>query len=737
MNAKRTRYTAGFPTGALVPGASLARYERFDTTTQQILDLQKSIQSTNDTIAVLQDELSNIKTDIVIRTEKVVDSPNLIANGDCSQWTFHKPIVGNALPNNSTYRKGWIIQNRTVPIMDRWYHTCCLNSLGLGPNFSMSADQVTITRDPLLGNAQPLTAKYGLEMHWTGTTTTPSIEAATNSSVVYGICGIQHRIPDVTQFQNGDFTLSFWIKSTHAFPLAVVVHRQYNEARPAVSGTGQALAASLRPPGLEYIGCQVVNSGLVWQQVSVTFTFDSLKPSSTYPIAPFYNGLLIQICPYYYVSYVTDAGTTNTFAPAGTAFHNTPIDCDFTITEIQLLKGSTAVTQFFSRLDESTATTPYIQRIAATTDASISGAENMGYGSISHTTMNLDGDGVDWPTQRFTLPLSTPLIQKPNMVAYLVNGSTLGAIMMNKRRAEQPDHSIVWDSDALRNTGDDSLTIFNVDGKSPNMACRFGSANFTGLNILQDQCQHLVDENVTIMTGAKPLPLDSGSPSPQGSIGVGTLTFPTAFPTGTNPTVFVSPYTSDTTYFYSCKITDTSPTGFNYNWWRRDTTTSSIQNNGPLSMFWIAFADVAEGAARSVAITQGNWPTNPSGHTVVNFTNQQATYTGNGTTGDSYATGNITQIRRLTFNNMITTPYQLGVNVSTPPPPAIVDSYHGHVKANTRVESATLQLDQSAAFVVMFNEFDIGRVNVDDFFNAYDFNYQGIYTIPYYPNPPN
>jgi hypothetical protein len=736
MNAKRTRYTAGFPTGALVPGSSLARYERYDNTTQQILDLQKTIQATNDTVAALQDQLLNMKTDIVVRAQVATDSPNLIANGDCSQWSLHKPIVGLARPNVMT--RGWMIQNRTIPIMDRWYHIASLKPLSLGNDFTMTANQVAITTDPALGSNQPTTAKYGLEMNWSGTTT-GAMDIASPTKVVYGVCGIQHRIPDVTQFQNNQFTLSFWIKSTHAFPVAVVVHRQYNEARPIPGGaTGQTFADNLRPRGLEYIGSQVMNSGLTWQQFSTTFTFGALN--SSLPIAPNYNGLLIQICPFYYSSYVTDLGETRTFAPAGTEFHSATIDCDFTITEIQLLPGTTTPAQFYSRIDESAATKPYIQAISPATDPSLSSAENMEYGSIARTTSNLDADGINWPIQRFILPFKTPMIQKPGMVLFTTNGNTLGTILMNRRRMESATNVVTWDADTLTNAGDNSLCIFNQDAKATaNMVSHYGACNFTGLNVIQDQCKYLVDENVTIMTGAKPLPVDSGSPAPQGSIGIGTLTFPTAFPAGTNPTVFVSPYTSDTSYFYSCKITDTSNTGFNYNWWRRDTATSAIQNNGPLSMFWIAFADVAEGSARSVAITQGNWPSTPSGHTVVNFTNQQLTYTGNALTGTSYVTGNITQVRRLTYNNLITTTYQLGIDIATPPPAAVVDSYHGHTTSTTRVEHATLQLDPTAkaTLVAIVNEFDFGRPNLDDWFTSYDYSAQSIYTVPYYPNPTN
>ena len=154
-------YIGGIPSSIVSADGGRERLQAYDNiydtnsaTQQQLITLQNQVLDLRRQILQLQ---------YAKASQTVSDSPNWIANGDCSQFTLPQPVVGTCNAGANNY--GFILNGRAIPIMDRWYHV--MEGAGLNAsNVRMEAKQVNltsyITGSPPFGTYPSSTAKVCL-----------------------------------------------------------------------------------------------------------------------------------------------------------------------------------------------------------------------------------------------------------------------------------------------------------------------------------------------------------------------------------------------------------------------------------------------------------------------------------------------------------------------------------------------------------------------------------------------
>lgn len=325
----------GIPSSIIAYSGDRARYQTYDgiydittTTSQQIQTLQNQI-------VALQTSVKSLQQSTV--SQIIGSNPNLLANGNCEQFTLNQPIIGTCKAglNNEDF----VIQGKCIPIFDRWYHVAELS--GVNPtNFKMSCSQIDLAGEIPGGaayDAAPRICKKGIYIGWSATTGnvtfTPEHTKAVGLQITskFGaLLGIQHLVPDVTLTVGKTYSLGFWVKTSYTGAGFIRVLRQYSTNKGGGNGlTGNALERV-------YLGNFNFNAG--WNYVSQTFTTNSsLNGNSISGI----NGLVVQIGPFHY----TWASSSN-YTITGTIFSGAA-GYGWVLTEMQLRQDTIAAKNNF------------------------------------------------------------------------------------------------------------------------------------------------------------------------------------------------------------------------------------------------------------------------------------------------------------------------------------------------------------------------------------------------------
>ena len=350
-----TRYFGGIPSSIISYSSDRGRYQAYDgiydittTTSQQLINLQDQLSAAQKQIYELQNRKISLQ---------FLKHPNLLVNGDCSQFTLLQPIYGtvNAGANNA----GFQLQGRAVPIMDRWYHVAEL--AGANPqNVRFECSQVLLSGyiNPLTAlESRPSTSTYGMKCVWknaSGTTInmfdwehfkSPSSRLSSKSGAMLAL---QHMIPDVTLTVNQSYTMGFWLYTNYTSKGMIRILRQYNS-----TGGGANMNTG---SSLEHIYIKSFNFGSGWNYITAAFTTSTLNTNTVSGL----NGLVVQIGPFYYTWKDVSGNTVNELygdAPVGSQN-----SYEWILTEIQLRSDSTIAgkTNFIVNPKEYEDTLPYI-----------------------------------------------------------------------------------------------------------------------------------------------------------------------------------------------------------------------------------------------------------------------------------------------------------------------------------------------------------------------------------------
>jgi hypothetical protein len=475
-----TRYFGGIPSSIISYSSDRGRYQAYDgiydlttTTTYQLTTLQNQITS-------LQKELSDVKNTRVAQI--LSTSRNLIANGDCSQWSMVTPITGSC--NAGVNNNGFMIQGRVTPIMDRWYNVCEL--AGVNPQYlKFECTQVKIT-DYIVGTeayeAAPRICSYGMKLKWYNSLgTTADIFTMEHTKIVrnvdkFGaIMAVQHTVPDVTLTVNQNYSLGFWLYTTYTGAGMIRVLRQYN----VTSGGANALTSD----SLEHLYITSFNFVSGWNYISTNFITTTLKGGMTIGGLGVPTGLVIQIGHFYYNWLNTNPIKSELFGsiPTGRSSY------EWVLSEIQLRSGDiTSKTNFTINLREYESTMPYI--------CSTSVGSVLAHPSARITNRVITGSFTHTYTISFNALIEFPVRMKeyPTLIIYNTNMTNkIGAIYVK---------------------GDPSNVYNTTDAVRP----MFNGASFTGLVNGYDCLRHY--SAFTNRVDTEPISSDLFTPS--SSVGV-------------------------------------------------------------------------------------------------------------------------------------------------------------------------------------------------------------------------
>lgn len=431
-------------------------YDTNSATQQQLITLQNQVLDLRSQILQLQ---------YAKASQTVSDAPNWIANGDCSQFTLAQPVVGTC--NAGVNNKGFILNGRAIPIMDRWYHV--MEGAGLNAsNVRMEAKQVNltsyITGSPPFGTFPSSTAK-GLSLKWLNPTNANAMISleTVNTARYGGLIGVQHIIPNIRSFVNKSYILGFWIYSSKATKGYVRVLRQYN--------TTQKGGASLDTVFISSFDC--VNSG--WKYVTFQINFAALSGGKT--LTEDQHGCVIQIGPLFYKwSYHVLTGVLNQtiYGSPDPFIIGTP-GVEFVLAEIQL-RSDTAVLDgsgFPTNIREDERTLKYVTYVAPAKPTTLS------LSSYNPVTISL-GFMRYWSEflQDYYFPLrfSSRLVSRPSMIFYCFKAPSEQGIGMrwdNTSNVYNSDNSSVDMWDTIRPSGLDMLNTFYYMQKSSGAASEY------------------------------------------------------------------------------------------------------------------------------------------------------------------------------------------------------------------------------------------------------------------------
>lgn len=431
-------------------------YDTNSATQQQLITLQNQVLDLRSQILQLQ---------YAKASQTVSDAPNWIANGDCSQFTLAQPVVGTC--NAGVNNKGFILNGRAIPIMDRWYHV--MEGAGLNAsNVRMEAKQVNltsyITGSPPFGTFPSSTAK-GLSLKWLNPTNANAMISleTVNTARYGGLIGVQHIIPNIRSFVNKSYILGFWIYSSKATKGYVRVLRQYN--------TTQKGGASLDTVFISSFDC--VNSG--WKYVTFQINFAALSGGKT--LTEDQHGCVIQIGPLFYKwSYHVLTGVLNQtiYGSPDPFIIGTP-GVEFVLAEVQL-RSDTALLDgsgFPTNLREDERTLKYVTYVAPAKPTTLS------LSSYNPVTISL-GFMRYWSEflQDYYFPLrfSSRLVSRPSMIFYCFKAPSEQGIGMrwdNTSNVYNSDNSSVDMWDTIRPSGLDMLNTFYYMQKSSGAASEY------------------------------------------------------------------------------------------------------------------------------------------------------------------------------------------------------------------------------------------------------------------------
>lgn len=474
-----TRYFGGIPSSIISYSSDRGRYQAYDgiydittTTSQQLTTLQNQITS-------LQQQLTDVKN---TRIAQVISSNrNLIANGDCSQWSMVTPITGSC--NAGVNNNGFIMQGRATPIMDRWYNVCEL--AGVNPQYlKFECTQAKIA-DYIVGteayDAAPRICSYGMKLKWynsLGTTadifTMEHTKTVRNVDKFGAIMAVQHTVPDVTLTVNQNYSLGFWLNTNYTGLGMIRILRQYN-----VTSAGDKAYTTY---SLEHLHIASFNFVSGWNYISTNFNTTTLKGGMTIG-GP--NGLVIQIGHFYYNWLNTNPIKSELFGsiPSGLSSY------EWILSEIQLRSGDiVSKTNFTINLREYETTMPYICSTsvgAVLAHPSTRITNRLITGSVTHTYTISFNSLIDFPVR---------MKEAPTLVIYNTNmANKIGAIYLK------------GDPGNTYNTADTSRPMYN-------------GAYFTGLVNGYDCLRHFAAYTGGVRVDTEPISSDIFIPG--SSVGV-------------------------------------------------------------------------------------------------------------------------------------------------------------------------------------------------------------------------
>lgn len=417
-----TRYFGGIPSSIISYSSDRGRYQAYDgiydvttTTSQQLTTLQNQI-------VVMQNQISNLQN---TRISQILSSnPNLIANGDCSQYTQQQPtlMTCNAVANNV----GYIMQGRAVPIQDRWYNVAEL--AGVNPVYLKCEFRRVLLSSYINPIAEygtfPFIGKYGMSVKWINTTGASSDmftlehtkSSGRNVNKGGAMMAVQHMIPDVTLTANQPYSLGFWLYSSYTGAGYVRILRQYNSS---ASGGGNTNTGNC----LQQLLLQQFNVVSGWNYITASVATTALRPDLT---VSGLNGLVVQIGPFYYTWKEGTPVKSELYGSIPTGASS----FEWVLTEIQLRTDTIAAKNNFTiNLREQENCLPYI---CATSPSRIlsypacSTYDRVLSGSVTHTYSFFFRATIDLPVLMKEAP--TYLIWQDTQVkigAMFASGDTL------------------------------------------------------------------------------------------------------------------------------------------------------------------------------------------------------------------------------------------------------------------------------------------------------------------------
>lgn len=440
-------YIGGIPASIVAPDSGREILQSYDN----IYDTNSAVQQQ---LRTVQNQLVDLRNQILSlqyskSSQVIADAVNWIANGDCSQFTLSQPVVGtcNAGANN----KGFILNGRAIPIMDRWYHV--MEGAGFNcTNLKMEAKQVNIlsyiSGTPAYGT-YPVTTNKALSVKWYNpTNTTKCFTPETSNHNRYGgMIAVQHIIPNINAFVSTTFRLGFWIYASKSSKGYVRILRQYN--------TTQKGGTSLDP-----IKIQSFDVGPSWTYVTMSIPFPVLTSGKTRNLEQ--SGCVVQIGPAYY-NWVANS-TYGSMEPFTTP---TP-GIEFVIAEVQMRSDVTGLDglSFPTNLREDERTLKYVTYVAPAKPSTLS------LSSYNPVTISL-GFMRYWSEfvhdYYFPLRFSSRLVSRPSMIFYCFKATSEQGIGMrwdNTSNVYNSDNSSVDMWDPIRPSGLDMLNTFYYMQKS-------------------------------------------------------------------------------------------------------------------------------------------------------------------------------------------------------------------------------------------------------------------------------
>lgn len=447
-------YIGGIPASIIAPDSGREILQSYDN----IYDTNSAVQQQ---LRTVQNQLLDLRNQILSlqyskSSQVIADAVNWIANGDCSQFTLSQPVVGtcNAGANN----KGFILNGRAIPIMDRWYHV--MEGAGFNcTNLKMEAKQVNIlsyiSGTPAYGT-YPVTTNKALSVKWYNPTNTTKCftPETTNDNRYGGMIAVQHIIPNINAFVSTTFRLGFWIYASKSSKGYVRILRQYN--------TTQKGGASL-----DTIKIQSFDVRPSWTYVTMSITFPVLTSGKTLNLEQ--SGCVVQIGPAYY------NWTSNSTYGSMDPFTTSTPGIEFVIAEVQMRSDVASLDglSFPTNLREDERTLKYVTYVAPAKPSTLS------LSSYNPVTISL-GFMRYWSEflQDYYFPLrfSSRLVSRPSMIFYCFKAPSEQGIGMrwdNTSNVYNSGNSSVDMWDTIRPSGLDMLNTFYYMEKSSGAASQY------------------------------------------------------------------------------------------------------------------------------------------------------------------------------------------------------------------------------------------------------------------------
>lgn len=345
-------------------------------------------------ISSLSGEITTLRSTFTEAQGTNSSSPNLIANGDFSQFTLGHKIILRAAPTAST--DGFMLQTRAHPIADRWF----LVSQFAG--CSVSDLRLDVSRVGLTSGDDPKMSSTALQIDYISGTITSNYGTGTqNVSGRHGAMqAIECRLPNVRQFIDRSMNLCFWVYSNQIRKGFIRVERVYNHSRSS--------STRPEPTGFEKVGLEEFSMSVGWNFISRPITFSpTLHPTMSSSIDEINNGLMIQVGTFYHCWDNTGIMTYGDLPSSG---------LQLKFAEMQLSPMAGMYT-YPLNVDENLRTEPYVNRCSPIhpNDIISTATATVGTNTIALSTTKRDSVGN---LTDFLLSYHSAMKRRPNRCIY-------------------------------------------------------------------------------------------------------------------------------------------------------------------------------------------------------------------------------------------------------------------------------------------------------------------------------